>query len=111
MEGLWQKIQLLRRLDVPGSAPLQAWQQQWEAGGEAAAAVGAGDDAAAAAALDECCQLAESLGEQFYPNENRWAGPCALPPLLMAQALRLGLPRLHCTTAGVRSLQAWVDAA
>lgn len=59
----------------PRPTPLQAWQQQWEAGGEAAAAVGAGDDDAAAAALDECCQLAESLGERFYPNEGRWAGP------------------------------------
>lgn len=60
---------------IASPPPLQAWQQQWEAGGEAAAAVGAGDDDAAAAALDECCQLAESLGERFYPNEGRWAGP------------------------------------
>lgn len=45
---------------------MQVWQQQWDAGGDA----GAGDDAAAAAALDACCRCVESLGVQFYPNED-----------------------------------------
>ncbi|KAL4425159.1 hypothetical protein ABPG77_008264 [Micractinium sp. CCAP 211/92] len=64
----------------------EAWQQQWEAGGEAAAAVGAGDDAAAATALDECCQLAESLGGQFYPNENSFPSAHVLMRLEQAAA-------------------------
>lgn len=47
---------------------LQAWQQQWESGG------GGDDEARAAAALDEACRVVESLGEHFYPNDNRCEG-------------------------------------
>lgn len=43
----------------------QAWQRQWEAGG-------GDEEARAAAALDEACRCVEALGEQFYPNDNRW---------------------------------------
>ncbi|KAL4426022.1 hypothetical protein ABPG75_010038 [Micractinium tetrahymenae] len=87
----------------------EAWQQQWEAGGEAAAAVGAGDDAAVAAALDESCQVVESLGEQFYPNENSF--PTAHMLMRLEQAAAGSWP-LHTGVAqdSGRVLQAMAAA-
>ena len=50
----------------------EAWQRQWGGGDAAAASSSSSDeDQRAAAALDECCRCVETLGEQFYPNENR----------------------------------------
>lgn len=55
---------------------VQVWLQQWAGGSGAAAADdgGGSEERRAAAALDECCRCVENLGEQFYPNDNRWAG-------------------------------------
>ncbi|PSC67210.1 nuclear pore complex NUP155 [Micractinium conductrix] len=60
----------------------EVWQQQWDAGGDA----GAGDDAAAAAALDACCRCVESLGVQFYPNEDSFPAAHVLMRLEQAGA-------------------------
>ena len=60
-----------------GAYVRQLWDVHLKAVWEAAAAAeeGADQESAAVAALEALCAEAEQLGEQFFPDEIRWAVP------------------------------------
>lgn len=64
----------------------------WESAAAAEAGEGASEESAAAAALEAACVEVEQLGEQYFPDEIRWAlprGRCLAAELCLGVLLSL----------------------